>query len=165
MIESARVLANQGNPEGAYITLVNVEEEPTLRNAPVIERDGATLQRREPPVNLNLYLLFSFEFQTYEASLLQLSNTIGLFQEKRLYNAANASAINPFPAGLLRLRFEIFNMSFEALNNLWGVMGGAYFPSIVYKVSIVSIAADQPVGADEIMTIAFDAVMPSTGTV
>lgn len=164
MIESARVLANQDNPQGAYITLVNVEEEPTLRNVPVIERDGATLNRREPAINLNLYLLFSFEFQTYETSLLHLSNTIGLFQEKRLYTAANASGTNPLPPELERLRFEIFNMSFEALNNLWGVMGGAYFPSIVYKVSIIAIQSAVPEGADEISTIAFDAVMAPTGT-
>ncbi len=163
MIESARVLANQDNLEGAYITLVNVEEEPTLRNTPVIEREGATLQRREPAIHLNLYLLFSFEFQNYETSLSHLSNTIGLFQEKCLYTAANESATNALPDGLVRLRFEIFNMSFEALNNLWGVMGGAYFPSIVYKVSIVAIQSSVPDGADEITTIAFD-VVTSTGS-
>lgn len=163
MIESARILSAQDNTEGAYITLVNLEEEPTMRNAPVIAREGSTLQRQEPAVNLNLYLLFSFEFQTYETSLLHLSETIGLFQEKRHYTAANASPTNPLPPSIERLRFEIFNMSFEALNNLWGVMGGSYFPSIVYKVSIVAIQTAQPEGAGEITMIAFDAVIPAAG--
>lgn len=152
MIESARVLASQNNTQGAYITLVNVEEEPALRNLPAVERVGATLQRQEPPVHLNLYLLFSFEFQTYETSLLHLSGTIGLFQEKRVYTATTASATNPFPAGLEKLVFELHNMSFEALHNLWGVMGGAYFPSVVYKVRMVQIQAAQPSPADEILT-------------
>ena len=101
MIESARALAGQNNNLGAYITLVNVEEEPTLRNLPTVERIGGALLRQEPPVHLNLYLLFSFEFQTYETSLLHLSNTIGLFQEKRVYTAANASAGNPLPADVM----------------------------------------------------------------
>lgn len=154
MIESARALAGQNNNLGAYITLVNVEEEPTLRNLPAVERIGGALLRQEPPVHLNLYLLFSFEFQTYETSLLHLSNTIGLFQEKRVYTAANASAGNPLPGGLEKLIFELHNMNFEALNNLWGVMGGAYFPSVIYKVRMVRIQAAAAGPGDEITTIA-----------
>ena len=156
MIESARALANDTNQEGAYITLVNVEEEPTLRNLPAVDRIGASLVRQEPPVHMNLYLLFAFEFQTYEQSLLQLSNTIGLFQAKRVYTAANEAAGNPFPAGLQKLIFELHNMNFEALNNLWGVMGGAYFPSVVYKVRMVRFQAGTQGPADEITTIVQD---------
>lgn len=163
MIESARVLASQNNAQGAYITLVNVEEEPALRNLPAVERIGGVLQRQEPPVHLNIYLLFSFEFQTYETSLLHLSNTIGLFQEKRVYTAGTASATNPFPAGLEKLIFELHNTNFEALNNLWGVMGGAYFPSVIYKVRMVRIQAAQQGPADEITTIAFDTAQKSAG--
>lgn len=163
MIESARVLAGQNNNLGAYITLVNVEEEPTLRNLPAVERIGGTLQRQEPPVHLNLYLLFSFEFQTYEASLLHLSNTIGLFQEKRVYTAVNASPGNPLPAGLEKLIFELHNMNFEALNNLWGVMGGAYFPSVVYKVRMARIQAAAAGPGDEITTIALTTALKTAG--
>ena len=163
MIESARVLAGQDNAEGAYITLVNVEEEPTLRNLPSVERIGGVLQRQEPPVHLNLYLLFSFEFQTYETSLLHLSNTVGLFQEKRVYTAENADPGNPLPVGLERLIFELHNMNFEALNNLWGVMGGAYFPSVVYKVRMVRIQTAQTAPSDEITTIALTTALKSGG--
>jgi len=163
MIESARVLANQNNAQGAYITLVNVEEEPALRNLPTVERIGGVLQRQEPPIHLNIYLLFSFEFQTYETSLLHLSNTIGLFQEKRVYTAATASVTNPFPAGLEKLIFELHNTNFEALNNLWGVMGGAYFPSVIYKVRMVRIQAAQQGPADEITTIDFNTSQKAAG--
>jgi hypothetical protein len=163
MIESARVLATQNNNQGAYITLVNVEEEPTLRNLPSVERLGGALIRREPPVHLNLYLLFSFEFQTYENSLRHLSNTIGLFQEKRVYTAENASPGNPFPAGLEKLVFEIHNMNFEALNNLWGVMGGAYFPSVVYKVRMVRIQTAQQAPAGGITTVVLNTALKTAG--
>ena len=162
MIESARVLSGQNNAEGAYITLVNVEEEPALRNLPSVERLGGALLRQEPPVHLNLYLLFSFEFQTYETSLLHLSNTIGLFQEKRVYTADNAAPGNPFPAGLEKLIFELHNMNFEGLNNLWGVMGGAYYPSAVYRMRMVRIQTAQQAPAGEVTTITLDT---SAGTV
>jgi len=163
-LESARVLAGQNNIEGAYITLVNVEEEPVLRNLPNVRRVAGNLETIEPPVSLNLYLLMSFEFQTYELSLLHLSNTIELFQSKRVFSAANEDAANPFPAGLEKLIFELHNMNFEALNNLWGVMGGAYFPSVVYKVRMVQIQAAQSAPANEITTIDLDTAAGGGGS-
>lgn len=153
-IESARALAApDSTSEGVFITLVNVEEEPALRNLPNVKRVGNALVQQEPAVHLNLYLLFSFEFQTYEFSLQQLSNTIGLFQEKRVFSAANQRVDNAFPPSLEKLIFELHNMNFEALNNLWGVMGGAYFPSVVYKVRMVRIQTAQAAPANEITTI------------
>ena len=71
MIESARVLAEQNNNPGAYITLVNVEEEPVLRNVPTVERISGVLQRQEPPVHLNLYVLFSFRQRFIELGVLR----------------------------------------------------------------------------------------------
>ena len=153
IIESARVLNERLQAQGVSITLVNLEEEPCLRNEPTTERIAGVLVRREPPVALNLYLLFAFEFQTYETSLAHLSSVIGLFQRQRAFTAATASAGNPLPTGLDGLIFELHNMNFEALNNLWGVMGGAYYPSVVYKVRLLRIQADVPQGADEITSL------------
>ncbi len=140
-IESARRLNEAQNTEGAYITLINVEEETALRNLPHVERVAGETRRREPPAHLNLYLLFAFEFQTYAASLLRLSQTIEMFQSKRSFSQMNERPGNPFPANLERLNFELYNLNFEALNNLWSVMGGAYFPSVVYKMRIIEVRA------------------------
>jgi hypothetical protein len=41
----------------------------------------------------------------------------------------------------------------EALNHLWGVLGGAYFPSAVYKVRLVRIQRDVSLAGPEITTI------------
>ena len=159
VIESARVLADNTGPGGALITLVNVEEEAALRNTPHMARVAGRPVDREPSVYMNLYLQFSFEFQDYGASLLNLSETIALFQHRRYFTAEDASATNPFPAGLGRLVFEHHNMSFEALNNLWSVMGGALYPSVIYKVRLVEIRHDQPdQDADAITTIQVDTV-------
>ncbi|MEQ9126615.1 MAG: DUF4255 domain-containing protein [Alphaproteobacteria bacterium] len=152
-IESARVLNDAQNTEGAYITLVNVEEETALRNLPHTERVGGISQRREPAVHLNLYLLFAFEFQTYAASLLRLSQTIELFQSKRSFSRENERATNPFPTNLDRLNFEIYNLNLEALNNLWGVMGGAYYPSLLYKMRIMQVRAAETTAGPEITQI------------
>lgn len=158
-IDNASVLAEDEAADGALITLVNIEEEPALRNTPHAVQAGGRPMRREPSVYMNLYLLFSFDFQDYGTSLLNLSNTIALFQNRRFFRAEDASPGNPFPPGLGRLIFEHHNMSFEALNNLWSVMGGVLFPSVVYKVRLVEIrhdVADEEAAA--ITTIQVDTV-------
>jgi len=57
----------------------------------------------------------------------------------------------PFPATLEKLTFDMVNMNFEQLNNLWGVLGGSYFPSVVYKVRLVKVQAAETVQAPEIL--------------
>jgi hypothetical protein len=162
IINSARKLVEEQNPPGAYISVVNVEEEPALRNLPHVERRLGQSQYVEPPVFLNLSLLFAFEFLTYSASLVHLGKTVELFQTKRWFGAATQSGpgANAFPASLEKLVFEMVNMNFEELNNLWGVLGGAYFPSVVYKVRMVRVQFDAAAPAPEITTIRLDTVIP-----
>lgn len=161
VINSARKLTEGANPPGAYISLVNVQEETTLRNLPHVERRSGQSQYLEPPIYLNLHLLFAFEFLTYAASLTHLSKTVELFQTKRWF--ANATQTGPganaFPPTLEKLVFEMVNMNFEELNNLWGVLGGSYFPSVVYKVRMVKVQLDATEPAPEITTIQLDTVV------
>ncbi len=161
IINSARKLVESANPPGAYISLVNVQEEPALRNTPHVERRLGHAEYIEPPVYLNLHLLFAFEFLTYASSLVHLSKTVELFQTKRWFSPATQTAAGAiaFPATLEKLVFEMVNMNFEELNNLWGVLGGAYFPSVVYKVRLVKVQLDATTTAPEITTIELDSVM------
>lgn len=161
VINSARKLTEGSNPPGAYISLVNVQEETTLRNLPHVERRGGQSQYLEPPIYLNLHLLFAFEFLTYAASLTHLSKTVELFQTKRWFAEATQTGAdaNPFPPTLEKLVFEMVNMNFEELNNLWGVLGGSYFPSVVYKVRMVKVQLDSTEAAPEITTIQLDTVL------
>lgn len=161
VINSARRLVEDANPPGAYISLVNVEEETALRNTPHVERRSGHAEYVEPPVHLNLYLLFAFEFLTYSSSLVHLSKTVELFQNKRWFSAATqtAAGANAFPTTLEKLVFEMVNMNFEELNHLWGVLGGAYFPSVVYKVRLVKVQFDAATAAPEVTAIELDTVI------
>ena len=154
------VLKEQENASGAYIGLVRVEEEPSLRNTEHHVRAGGTTRYQEPAVFLNLYLLFGFEFESYDASLMRLSQTIELFQSKRVFSADNDTVSNPFPTDLEKLVFDFHNLNFEQLNHLWGVLGGAYFPSVLYKVRLVKIRSDADMPAPEITSIRMDINQP-----
>lgn len=159
-IGSARKLADQGNPAGVVISLINVQEEAALRNTPNVRRTGARTEYVEPPMFLNLYLIFAFDFAKYDTSLAHLAKTIELFQSRRWFSAENSSQQNPFPAELEKLCFEMVNLSFEELNNLWSVLGGTYLPSAVYKVRLVKVEAGDRVEAPEITTIGLKLVQP-----
>ena len=161
IINSARKLVEDANPPGAYISLVNVQEETALRNTSHVQRRALQSEYIEPPVYLNLHLLFAFEFLSYSASLVHLSKTVELFQSRRWFSAQSQAGpnSNPFPVTLERLVFDMVNMNFEELNNLWGVLGGAYFPSVVYKVRLVKVQLDSAIAAPEITTIELNTVI------
>ncbi len=155
-LEHPHVLKEKADLEGVFVSLVNIEEEKTTRNAPPYIRTGDALKMIEPPINLNLYLLFAFKFKEYDTGLIHLSKTVERFQGKKHYSAENQSATNPMPAGIKRLIFDHVNLNFEELNHLWGVLGGAYFPSVLYKVRLISIQADLAVDEREIKEIRID---------
>ena len=159
IINSARRLVDNDNQPGAYISLVNVEEETALRNLPHVERRTSEASYVQPPVHVNLYLLFAFEFMTYESSLLHLSKTIEFFQNRRVFSSETQTgpAANAFPTTLEKLTFEMVNMNFDELNNLWGVLGGAYFPSVVYKARLVRIQRVVETEAPVVTTIDIEA--------
>jgi hypothetical protein len=147
------VLKDQNNNRGLYMSVVNLEEETTLRNTSHVVRQNNSVRYQEPPVFLNTYLLFAADFSDYAASLLRLSQTIELFQSQRVFDAAHASATNAFPATLEKLVFDFTNLNFEQLNHMWGVLGGTYLPSVLYKVRVVKIQLDETVSGPEITTI------------
>lgn len=157
-INSARKLADQGNPAGIVISLINVQEETALRNTTNVRRVGLKTEYIEPPVFLNLYLLFAFDFAKYETSLTHLSKTIELFQSRRWFSAENTTPANAFPAEIEKLTFEMVNLGFEELNNLWSVLGGTYLPSAVYKVRLVRVQGTDAIHAPEITTIGLQLV-------
>jgi uncharacterized protein DUF4255 len=153
---NVHTLKDDSSVRGLYVSVANLEQEPTLRNTPHAIRQNGAVHYQEPPVHLNLYLLFTADFGNYLASLLRLSQTIELFQSKRVFEAGNAGAGNPFPPTLEKLVFDYYNLNLEQLNHLWGVLGGAYFPSAVYKVRLVRIQRDVRVAGPEITTVQLD---------
>lgn len=119
------------------ISLVSIEEEKTLRYSktttviPGLGGNNSTILTHNPVVFLNLYLLFSSHNQDdYTASLNQLSTVINFFQRNHIFHPTNAP-------GLEKVVFELCTLSREETNHLWGVLGGKYIPSALYKVRLL----------------------------
>ncbi|MDT0686996.1 DUF4255 domain-containing protein [Autumnicola psychrophila] len=134
------------------ISLVNTEEESSLKNISNITKIGSSLNYTEPAVFLNLYILVSSTLgkdlqDAYEFALHRLSLVIQFFQAKRNFTVKNSpftsisSDINISQEikDELRLNVELYTLTFEQINHLWGSLGGKQVPFAMYKVRVVRI--------------------------
>lgn len=129
----------------AMLTLVNMEEEKAARNPENFRRLDDQIQYRNPPVQLNLYGLFSAHTQTYATALEVLTYIVQCFQAQRTFSSDTHPNLNP---RIGKLNVDLFNLSFEQLNHLWSTLGGKYLPSVLYKIRLVRIedTTNQAVG-------------------
>jgi hypothetical protein len=129
------------------ITLVNVEEESTLKNQPALKRPFSnTAVYENAPVFLNLYVLFTCNYSgaDYPLALRRLSFIIQFLQGKTSF-AAGAStsggSIDVTEPGITSLKFtlELYTLTFEQINHLWGSLGGRQMPFAMYKLRLVAV--------------------------
>lgn len=134
------------------ITLVNTEEESTLKNRSNVVRTPSGIKYVEPPVFLNLYILVSSTLgqdlqDAYEFALSRLSLVIQFFQAKKSFTVKNSpfttisgdTNIPQESKDELRLNVELYTLTFEQINHLWGSLGGKQVPFAMYKIRLVSI--------------------------
>lgn len=130
------------------ITVVNIEEESTLKNQPALKRPfGNSAIYRNPPVFLNLYVLFTCNYSgnDYRLALKRLSYIIQFLQSKNSFSVASSVAggnLDLNEPGITGLRFtmELYTMTFEQINHLWGSLGGRQMPFAMYKLRLVGIS-------------------------
>lgn len=137
------------------LTLINLEEEPTLKNQPHFKViDKLTTEYRNPPVNMNIYLLVAANCNTYTNSLRAISKTIEFFQGKKVFTSENTTyeEKEDFDVlGSFKLIVELYTASFEQLNHVWGTLGGRQLPSVIYKIQLVEIDRKALLGAEKVI--------------
>jgi len=134
--------ANSGiSKENVIATLVNIEEEKTLKNGSHYVIDDDKLKKRNPTIFLNLYVLFTCGHGVHYDALKNITKVIKFFQRKSVFTTENSPPPNGFPADALvsKIIVDLFTLNFEQINHLWGVLGGKYTPSVLYKIRIVAI--------------------------
>jgi hypothetical protein len=127
------------------ITVVNVEEESTLKNQPAMRYNppGDAIYQN-PPVFLNLYVLFTSNYwgANYIHALQRISFVVQFLQGKNSFSyGGSTDGAFSTDTDVLSLRFtmELYTMTFEQLNHLWGSLGGRQIPFVMYKLRLVAI--------------------------
>lgn len=129
------------------ISLLNVEEESTLKNRSrynkVQIRENPTqfdMKMESPPAYLNLYVMISANRSTYANALANISKVIEVFQTNNVleYIDPQDNRENDF-----KFRIELHSVPFDQLSYIWGLLGGKVMPSVLYKISVIKIVAKE----------------------
>ncbi len=152
--------SGQGNTskidKKVIITLLKVEEEATLKNVLTNKIINGRTEYKNPPVNLNLYILISSNYDDYDNSLRSISKVIQFFQGKKVftsgntvYNRTNVSFEN---IDAFKFILELYSVSFEELNYVWGTLGGKQLPAVIYRIQLIRIEQDKLSSASNVIT-------------
>lgn len=131
------IVENHNSQNGVMLSLVSIEEEKSLRYAhtttmiPSGNPNNSTVLTHHPIIYLNAYFLVGALDKEYKTALNDLSKVVNFFQSKHIYSS---SELGLGEEGFDRLIFELYTTSFEQMNHLWGILGGKYIPSALYKV-------------------------------
>ncbi len=132
-------------PRGVIMSLVNMTEETALKNQKSYRPRSQDAVTENPPIFLNLFVLFAINLSDYETSLQRLSQVVRFFQGKNHFthqNSPDPDAV--FPNGShFRLIMEMHTLGFEDLSHLWGILGGKQHPSVLYRMRLVEMQRDQ----------------------
>ncbi|MCP5108602.1 MAG: DUF4255 domain-containing protein [bacterium] len=139
-IQLVPVIDQEGKPSVSENTicmsLVKIEDDRiNMSNGTNIEYTANGVQHFNPPVKLNLFVLFSASIsdgqeKNYKEALKRIARVIEFFQSKNVFNAANTPMLDH---SVGKITAELFNMNMEEQNNLWSMLGSIYRPSVLYK--------------------------------
>lgn len=135
------------NLDGIVMTLVNLEEESTLKNMRAVKQNAVGgIDYLNPPVFLNMYLLICANFTTYTDALHHLSNVVRFFQIQNSFTIGNSPNLTepitgeePEDLSQIKLNLQLYTVTFEQINHLWGALGGRQLPFVMYKVRLVNL--------------------------
>ena len=112
-----------GVGDAIVLTLVNMNEENTMKNYVNNQNLGGLVLKKNPVLNLNLYLLFSVNKNVYKSALKDLSKIVEFFQGKKVFTQSNSTYnhLSAELAGIDNFKFhvELYTPSFEELNYIW----------------------------------------------
>ena len=134
-----------------YMSLVNIEEELTLKNQSAVRQSEIRpLAYVNPPIHVNLFLLFSANHKDYNMAIRTLGHVLLFFQGNRTFSIAGtpvaATGVFATPGeneNKIKISLDLMSLTFEQVNHLWGSLGGKQMPFLLFKARQVEIDADR----------------------
>ena len=116
--------------------LQRIEEEKVAKSGGFQSNPGMA-----PPVRVSLHIVFAANFPdpNYREALRFISLVLEFFQGHGTFDRSNAPGL---PPGLDKLTFDLADLDYQEMNNLWSLIGAKYIPSLVYKVRMLTFSQD-----------------------
>ncbi|MDR6920366.1 MULTISPECIES: Pvc16 family protein [Chryseobacterium] len=134
------------------LSIVNIEEDKILKNQSLYKNQlspGGSMEKyRNPTQNLILSLLFAsynIDQSKYTEGIDKLEVVIRYFQNKNVFywQAPNLLENIPETGSYDKLVFEMVSLKMDQLNQMWSCLGSRYIPSVLYRVQMLSIQAEE----------------------
>ncbi len=129
---------NNGVNADVIISLINIEENRISTDPNNYIRKDAGIIMKNPAVHLYLTLLFTSVRVAggYGLSLQDIQNVIGSFQKKHVFDHSNTPGLH---ANIEKLVLDMVSLNLQQLHEIWSVLGGKYYPSVAYRMRMVTI--------------------------
>lgn len=136
--------------DSLVMTLMNIEEEKTHNTGHKYVRTKVGFSKMNPPIQLNIYLLFAayFNHENYAEGIKLISAVLGFFQVNNMFQSTDYPAL----AGVAdKVSVELVSMDVNRLNQIWGSLAANYRPSALYRFR--SIIVQESVLKDDVSLI------------
>jgi len=134
----------QRNQNKVVLSLINVEKETNQPfYAPMQPAGSKVFADMNPYQRFNLDVLISLNFDNYDETLKFLDVVLLFFQA---HPGLNATSFPLMPSGLGKLEFDVEKITYREMQNLWTAMGAKYQPSVIYKMRLITIQANEAAG-------------------
>lgn len=151
------------------LSIVNIEEDRTLKNLPVYFRNGENqdqvLRYKHPTQYFVISLLFAAynsDIKKYLDGIDKLNNVLVYFQQHNSFFYKNdhtelitledfSQKNEPQKENYQRVTMEMVSLSMEQLNQMWSYLGSKYMPSVLYKMRLCTIQ-ESTVSGENIIT-------------
>lgn len=133
------------------VGMVNIREEKALKNLPNYVRNDVTLRAtyENPPVYINLLLLFTATHKKYDQAVLYISRVIQFFQSRNFFTQDTVSPTLLQSPGLqytdydlletFNIILDLYSPGMEEVNHLWGTLGSKQYPFVLYTMRMLDL--------------------------
>lgn len=117
------------------VTLLNVEREGAMGIGGGFQAEGKGFLQKQPPWYLNMYFVVAavFEGKRYGEGVGMLGDAIGYLQQHPVFSPGTGG----------KFMIEPVSLSIQELTNVWSILGGRYYPSVVCKVRMLRFEGDE----------------------
>lgn len=147
--EDVAVMSNLLDASGGAVTgaanklvffLGGLDREVTKSSGAARGRGGDQLASPDP-IFLNLLLVCAANFSgaRYPQALRYLSEAIGFFQGRPVFNHQNAPGMD---TRIEQLVLAIENLTPSEVHSLWSLQGGRYLPAVHYRIRLIGFGGD-----------------------
>jgi hypothetical protein len=139
---------NQASLNKIALFLVSIEKDTrSIQSTTTAQSSDGRIVQSSQPLSINLYVMVSANFPgaNYQKGLRLLSNSTCFFQRNSVFDHNTSPDL---PQNIGKLILDIENLDMAALSQIWGILGGKYVPSVLYKIRMLSINTSDIISLD-----------------